>query len=126
MNQMMKRIVHRIFLILIMLWLPLQGAFAVVVPPCAHEENTNNKLNSVDTPIIDDHLHIVHHEQSVSSNMASNQECEANTLCHVSCSTFITTALSNVTPPICTSYNTAIRSKSVSFISEQLQRPPLV
>ena len=122
----MKRIARRLFLVLIMLWLPLQGAFAIVVPPCAHEENTNNKFNSVDIPIVGEQLHTNHNEKLMSSNMVSSQECEVNALCHISCSTFITLALSNEIPTNYISYNSVITAKPVSFIPEQLQRPPLI
>ncbi|MBX3630650.1 MAG: hypothetical protein KF908_12245 [Nitrosomonas sp.] len=125
MNQM-KRIARRLFLVLIMLWLPLQGAFAGVVPPCAHEEDTNNKFNFVDIPIVDERLHTNHNKQPMSSHMASSQECEVNALCHISCSTFIALAFSNEIPTNNISYNIAIIAKPVSFIPEQLQRPPLV
>lgn len=117
---------HRFFLVLIMLWLPLQGVFAAGVPLCVHEENAGNKLNPDAIFIIEDHLHaIIHHEQSMDSSIISNQECEVNTLCHASCSTVITSVLSTTIRFDRLPYTISLITKPISFIPEQLQRPPL-
>jgi len=120
----MKLIVRRFFLILIMLWLPLQGVFAAGVPLWTHERNTGT-MNVDVISVIDDHLHTIRREQTMDHNMTFNQECEVNTLCHVSCSTFISPALSTAIPSDSSSYTVLFISKSTSFIPEQLQRPPL-
>lgn len=109
---------------LIMLWLPLQGALAAAVPMCAHEENAST-LNTDIIIVIDDHLHTIHHEQPINNKMTSNQECEASTICHASCSTVITSAHPTAIPSNSSSYTVSLISNSTSFIPEQLQRPPL-
>lgn len=119
----MSQNANRLLLVLIMLWLPLQGAFAFTELPCIHEENTVNKINTVDIPITDDHQHTLHFKET--SNTASGQECEVDTLCHVSCSSYIPTILSDPSSPNCISCNFAITAQSDSFIPEQFQRPPL-
>ncbi|SFL37449.1 hypothetical protein SAMN05216302_10716 [Nitrosomonas aestuarii] len=121
----MGLLVHRLFLVLIMLWLPLQGAFAAGVPLCVHEENAGNKFNPDAILIIEDHLHAIHHEQSMDSSITSIQECEVNTLCHASCSTVITSVLSTTIRFDSLSYTISLIIKPISFIPEQLQRPPL-
>lgn len=117
-------IVRRYFLILIMLWLPLQGVLAAAVPLCTHEENAGT-LNADVVSVIDDHLHTIGHEQPMNNNMTSSQECETNTLCHASCSTVITSARSTAIPSNSSSYTVSLISNSISFIPEQPQRPPL-
>jgi hypothetical protein len=120
----MKLIERRFILVLIMLWLPLQGAFAAAMPLCTHEENTGNTLNVVVIPIIDDHLHTIRHEQPMDDNITFNLH-EVNTLCHASCSTMIPPALSTAIPTGSSSYTVSLVSNSTSFIPEQFQRPPL-
>ena len=115
---------RRYFLILIMLCLPLQGALAAAEPLCAHEENANT-LNTDIITVIDDHLHTIGHEQPKDNKMTSNQECEANTICHASCSTVITSAHPTAIPSNSSSHTVSFISNSISFIPEQPQRPPL-
>ncbi|MCH9638489.1 MAG: hypothetical protein K0U40_03240 [Betaproteobacteria bacterium] len=114
-----------LFLILIILWIPLQGAFAAAVPQCSHEENAARNLNSTATPTSDTHLQITSPEQPMDHNMTSNPECEVNTMCHTSCSTIMISVSTTATPSGITSYTISLISKSSSFIPEQLQRPPL-
>ncbi len=120
----MKLIVRRFILILIMFWLPLQGALAAAVQHCTHEENAGT-LNADVISVIDDHLHTIGHEQPIDNKMTSNQECEANTICHASCSTVIISAHPTAIPSNSSSYTVSLTSNSISFIPEQLQRPPL-
>jgi len=114
-----------IFLILIILWIPLQGAFAAALPLCSHEKNTTHNLNSTATIIIDAHHQITFPEQPIDHHMTSDPECEINTLCHASCSTVMISVRSTATPSHIASYTVSLISKSSSFIPEQLQRPPL-
>jgi len=120
-----KLLVHRLFLVLIMLWLPVQGTFSAGIPLCLHEENADNKLNTDVIIIINDHLRTIHHEQPMDSSVISNQECEANALCQASFSTVIISALSAVIPSDSFSYAISLIAKPISFIPEQPQRPPL-
>ena len=115
----MKLLVHRLFLVLIMLWLPVQGTFSAGIPLCLHEENADNKLNTDVIIIINDHLRTIHHEQPMDSSVISNQECQA------SFSTVIISALSAVIPSDSFSYAISLIAKPISFIPEQPQRPPL-
>ncbi len=116
-------IVRRYFLILIMLWLPLQGTLAAAVSLCTHKENASKNIDII--TVIDDHLYTIGHEEQKNNKMTSNQECETNTLCHASCSTVITSAHSTTIPSNSSSYTISLISNSISFIPEQLQRPPL-
>ncbi len=115
---------RRFILILIMLWLPLQGVFAAAVPLCTHEEIAGT-MNADVISAIDDHLLPIHHEQPMDNNMTSNQECEVNTLCHASCSTVITTACSTAILSGSSSYTVTFTHKPASHIPEQPQHPPL-
>ncbi len=117
---------RRLFLVLVMLGLPLQSAFPVELLPCVHEDNTGNTFNYGASPIIvDDYPQTIHIEPSMDRNISSNQECGANTLCHVSCSTFIASEISQVPFTNCIHFDFIFVFKSVTFITEQLQRPPL-
>ncbi|SOD22842.1 hypothetical protein [Nitrosomonas ureae] len=121
----MKLLVHRLFLILIMLWLPVQGTLSAGVPLCLHEENAGSEWNPDVILTINDHLITIHHEQPMDSSMISNQECEANALCQASFSTVITSAFSAAIPSDSFSYAISLITKPISFIPEQPQRPPL-
>lgn len=124
-NQFLKkRKKEKLFLVLSTLWLSLQGALAFVKLPCIHEENTINKINPFDISIANGHQYMPYPEVTTSNNATSNQECEIDTLCHVSCSTYISTKLSNASLLNCISYNFIIISQLDSFTSEQFQRLP--
>ena len=111
-------------MVLSMLWLSLQGALAFVKLPRIHKENTTNKINPFDISIANGHQYMSYPEVTTSNNAISNQECEIDTLCHVSCSTYISTKLSNAFFLNCIFYNFIIVSQLDSFTSEQFQRLP--
>ncbi len=107
-----------------MLWLPLQGTFVSATPLCTHEENTHNKLNSNVILIVDVLFNTIHHEQSIDNSLSSNQGCEVNTFCHASCSVVIVSARSTAISIDSLSLTISPISQPISFIPEQLQRPP--
>jgi len=104
---MVKFFTRRFLLILMMLWLPVQGVVAASTPHCAHQSNAD-----------------MDHQQPMDGNMTANQGCEVNTLCHASCGTLISTAYST---SILVSNSSAHQSRNVntvSFIPDLPQHPP--
>jgi len=113
-------------LVLIMLWLPLQGATAVSILMCAHEK-TAGVINNDVIPAIDNHPHTVRHEQPIDSSMIySQEECGVNTLCHTSCGAVVASIFpATIFFDSFSSYTVSLVSSFTSFYPEQLQRPPL-
>lgn len=117
---------RRLFLVLVILWLPIQSAFPAELLSCVHEKNIVNTFNySAISITVDDHFHAIHIEPSVDSNMSTNQDCDANILCHVTCNNYITAEISQAPLTKCILFNYIILLNPISFIPEQFQRPPL-
>jgi len=118
--------VRRFLLILMMLWLPLQGGLAVATQLCMHEKDSVAKLSTTTPSITDNNLQNIHHESPMNDNMASNLWCDGSTICHASCSvTMLPSALSSTTYIDSFSYIVSLNFNATSFVPEQLQRPPL-
>ena len=111
-------------MILLLLWLPLQGVAAAFTPHCAHQSNTDHGLNTSINIIADDYLHNVDHLQPMDGHMTANQGCEVNTLCHISCGTLITFAHSTNIPVSISSVHESLNTNTASFISDLPQQPP--
>jgi len=122
----MKRFAHRLFLVLIMLWLPLQGTLAIAIQPCTHEENIDNILNSDNITVINDQQYTIDQKEIISSNTMSDQGCMVDVLCHINCSTCIPSTRLDAPTSNHNSNILAITAKLILFIPEQFERPPLV
>jgi hypothetical protein len=120
----MKYCARKFLLILLILWLPIQGVVAAFTPHCAHQSNADHELNGSIDLITDDYLHNVDHQQPMNNYMASDQACEANTLCHASCSTLITATHSTNIPISDSSIHELLNANTVSFIPDLPQHPP--
>lgn len=113
-------------LILIILWLPIAGAVTAFFPDCAHQNNAGQGPNASIRFIANNGLHKMDHQQLMDDRMATNQPCEVNTLCHVSCSTLISTALSTYSPVNNSSIRQSENINAASFIPDLPQHPPRV
>ncbi len=121
---------RKLILVLIMLWLPLQGVIAAVMPLCVQVKDFGVNLDAPPvTTIAGDHQHDVCHKQSMQSmdstidNVTSNLPCDG-TPCNT-CSATILSASSTAIPTGGSSYAISFNSHFTSFVLEQLQRPPL-
>ena len=118
---------RKFILVLIMLWLPLQGVIAAVMPLCVQVQDIGVNLDAPPvTTIAGDHQHDACHKQSMDSttdNVTSNLPCDG-TPCNT-CSATILSASSTAIPTGGSSYAISFNSHFTSFVLEQLQRPPL-
>ena len=118
---------RKLILVLIMLWLPLQGGVAAVMPLCVQVKDIGVNLDAPPVATIaGDHQHDACHKQSMDStmdNMTSNLPCDG-TPCDT-CSTMILSASSTAILAGGSSYTISFNSRFTSFVLEQLQRPPL-
>ena len=118
---------RKLILVLIMLWLPLQGVVAAVMPLCVQVKDIGVNLDaSPVATIAGDHQHDVCHKQSMDStmdNVTSNLPCDG-TPCNT-CSTMMLSASATAIPTGSSSYAVSFNSRFTSFVLEQLQRPPL-
>lgn len=121
---------RNILLVLLMLWLPLQGALAAVMPLCAHEKNAGALLDTPVTATSNDQRHDACHDQSMNgatdNNAASSLPCDNCAPCHSCCNAPIPSAFSTAIPGGDSSYAASLNSRFTQFVPEQPQRPPLV
>jgi hypothetical protein len=122
----MKFFARRFLLVLMMLWLPVQGVVAAFTPHCEHQSITGYELNTNINLTADNYLHNVGHQQPMDGRMASDQPCEVNTLCHASCSTLISAANSTNIPGSNSSVHQSRNLNTASFIPDLPQHPPRV
>ena len=116
---------RKFLLIVMMVWLPLQGVIAAFIPHSAHQSNAIYELNAGSIHSTDHHLHSTDQKQLVmDGNMASTQPCEINTLCHASCGTLITAAHSISFPVSNSSLHQSRNINTVSFIPDLPHHPP--
>lgn len=116
-------------LLFFMLWLPIQGAAAAVLSVCAEEKNLNShhdkKLAITNTN--DDHHHADCHKQATEypiDHVLASIACD-DTSCDAYSNTPIVPNYAASMPANKTSAVFALNSGLISFIPEQLQRPPL-
>lgn len=144
---------RRLLLVLIMLWLPLQGAMAASmslctkeqdsskletsVPisagtlPCALEKDSSARSDRSDVPAAD-HIENQHHNgnheqamQGVTDEVTSNLQCNEGP-CHASCGAPIPSVASGASFIDSSAYTLSFIPRFTSLVPEQLQRPPLV
>lgn len=118
---------RKLILVLIMLWLPLQGVIAAVMPLCVQVKDIGVNLDTPPvTTIAGDHQHDACHKQpmdSTTDNVTSSLPCDG-TPCNT-CSTMILSAASTAILAGGSSYAVSFNSRFTSFVLEQPQRPPL-
>jgi len=120
---------RKLILVLIMLWLPLQGAIAAVMPLCVQAKQLGASL---DIPAVTTACDLHHDDDdrstvnsgSASPDMTLNLPCES-VPCFTSFSAMLPSANST---PIFTggaSYAASFNSRFTSAIPQQPQHPPL-
>lgn len=125
---------RKILLVLIMLWLPLQGAIAAIMPLCVQAKQIGVSL---DIPAVtgacdrhhedDDQASSRAHTDSTGSapdNITSTLPCESLP-CYASFSTLLPSAYSALISLGGYSYTVSFDSRFTSAILQQPQRPPL-
>jgi len=116
---------RKLLLVLIMLWLPLQGALAAVMPQCMHENNASALPDTPATP----HQAACHEMNGVmdaDKNAASSMPCDNCAPCHAGCNAPVPSAFSTAIPDSDSSFAASLNSRVTQFVPEQPQRPPLV
>ena len=140
---------RRLLLVLIMLWLPLQGALAASMSLCAKENDSvkldasvpdnagmlpcvqeKTTLTAPDKPlaVAADQHHEGNHKQSIqgaADEVSFNLQCNGGP-CQSSCSAPIPSAASAAIFDDSSVYTPSFTSRFTSLVSAQLQRPPLV
>ncbi|GKS68355.1 hypothetical protein W03_03590 [Nitrosomonas sp. PY1] len=109
-----------------MLWLPVQGTAAAVLLVCAEEERLNDRHDKKLAIISDDH-HAACHKQAIENpidHVLASVACD-----DTSCDAYNSTPIA-LNYPVSTPNNKipavfVLNYSFVSFIPEQLQRPPL-
>ncbi|MBL0011279.1 MAG: hypothetical protein IPP22_10345 [Nitrosomonas sp.] len=110
-----------------MLWLPMQGAAAAVLSVCAEKKSLNNHHDKKLAITNDDHHHAACHKQETETlldHVLSSVACD-DTTCDAYSNTpivanYVASMPANKIPVVF-----ALKSGLISFIPEQLQRPPL-
>ena len=140
---------RRLLLVLIMLWLPLQGAMAASMSLCAKEKDSVKLDTSVPTnagtlpcvqekttltapdkpiPTAADQHHNGNHEQSMQGapdEVTSNLQCNGGP-CQASCTAPLPSVTSAAIFNGSSAYTPSFTSRFTSLVPEQLHRPPLV
>lgn len=109
-----------------MLWLPLQGVAAAVLSVCAEEKSLNNHHDITSAMTQEDHHHAACHKQSTENpvdHVLFSIDCK-DTFCDAYSSTPVITNHSTVMPTYRSTVVFILTSGVISFIPEQLQRPP--
>lgn len=109
-----------------MLWLPVQGAAAAVLSVCLQEKSITSQPDQA-TISIDSHHHDDCHKQTadnttdhlLASLPCDDASCDAYSTTPI-VSDYAATMLTNNTSDVST-----LNSGFISFVPEQLQRPPL-
>jgi len=114
-----------------MLWLPLQGAIAAIMPLCVQAKQIGASL---DIPAVTAACDLHHHDgdqagdqtsaHSAPDNMMSNLPCESLP-CYASFSILLPSAYSALISIGGSSYAIAFDSRFTSAILQQPQHPPL-
>lgn len=121
---------HKFLLILIMLWLPLQGALAAAIPQqCMHENNVGVLPPDVPalSPSTQAACHEMHGAMDADQNAASSMLCDNCAPCHAAgCNAPVPSAVSMIIPDSTSSYAASLNARITLFVPEQPQRPPLV
>lgn len=119
---------RKFLLVLIMLWLPLQGAIAAIMPLCVQAKQMGASLDipAVTAPC---DLHDEGEEASATLNAADNMTsgnlpCESLP-CYASFSTLLPATYASLISTGGSSYATAFDSRFTSAILQQPQHPPL-
>jgi len=118
---------RKLVLVLIMLWLPLQGAIAAIMPLCAQAKEMGASL---DIPTITAACDL-HHDSNDKPAMSSALDestftlpCEA-AQCFTSFSTLLPSAYAAPLLAVNSSYAISFNSRFTSPILQQPQHPPL-
>ena len=119
---------RKLLLVLIMLWLPLQGVLAAVVPLCLHENNAATlALADASASSAQAACHEMHGAMDVDQNTtASNLPCDNCAPCHAGCNAPIPSIAATIIPDSTSSYATSLNTRITLFVPAQPQRPPLV
>jgi hypothetical protein len=118
---------RKLLLVSIMLWLPLQGAIAAIMPLCVQAKQMGASLDipAVTAPCdLHDDSEEASTTHSAPDNMTSNLPCESLP-CYASFSTLLPAAYASLTSTGGSSYAAAFESRFTSAIPQQPQHPPL-
>lgn len=120
---------RKLLLVLIMLWLPLQGAIAAIMPLCVQAKQMGASLDipAVTAPcdLHDEGQEEASATHSAADNMtAGNLPCESLP-CYASFSTLLPATYASLISTGGSSYATAFDSRFTSAILQQPQHPPL-
>jgi len=117
---------RKLLLVLIMLWLPLQGALAAVMPLCRHENNTAT-LADASAPSAQAACHEMHGAMDADQNTTTSKlPCDNCAPCHAGCNAPIPSVAATIIPDNSSSYAISRNSRITLFVPAQPQRPPLV
>lgn len=115
----MRLLTRKLLLICLMLWLPLQGYAATVMPFCAHSKHDQHASHQMSLQAHDDQsAHDQHHG-------TSNAPCDNCSLCHL-CSAMalpLFAEQAKIKPD--TLFSIPPQAAFSPFFPEQPQRPPL-
>lgn len=118
---------RKLLLVLIMLWLPLQGAIAAIMPLCVQAKQMGASLDipAVTAPCdLHDDGEEVSTTHNASDNTTSNLPCESLP-CYASFSTLLPATYASLISTGGSSYAIAFDSRFTSAILQQPQHPPL-
>jgi hypothetical protein len=123
------RLLHRLFLWIVILWLPLQGYAAVAMPFCKHGmgDTASAQMNA------GDHQHHQHHHQGKPGDDSHRHggstmgfSCSDCGACQLACCSFIPPDTADLTRPLTRGgYDIALPAALYPFIPETPSRPPL-
>lgn len=118
---------RKLLLVLIMLWLPLQGAIAAIMPLCVQAKQMGASLDipAVTAPCdLHDDGDEKFSKDRASGDMTSSLPCESLP-CYASFSTLLPTTYASLIFIGGSSYAIAFDSRFTSAILQQPQHPPL-
>lgn len=113
---------RKLLLVLIILWLPLQGTMAASMSLCISAKPDKPIGAAADQRHNDNHEHSM---QDVKNEVTSNPQCDGG-LCQSSCTAPIPSVASEAIFVDSPTYTLSFASPFTLLFPEQLQRPPLV
>jgi ABC-type nickel/cobalt efflux system permease component RcnA len=108
-----------IVLILLMLWLPLQGVAAAVMPFCKHQ------AGAAAHQAADQHVHHGHHHGDEPDTASQSFACDDCGTCHLACTPGVPVSATTLGLPRKAELAAFDPSPPIRHIPEQPKRPPL-